>query len=132
MKDLVSNISPAVDIPPALRNSNTATNGQGTDVSGFNGVSVQFVSGTLTDGSLACKVQESSDNSTYTDVANSDIVGGSNAQALAATDDNAVKEIGYIGKLQYVRGVMTQSGATTGGTYGSVVQRGFPIKAPTT
>lgn len=131
MKDLVNNISPAVDVPVLLRNGNAATNGGGVDVSGFNGVSVQFVSGTLTDGSIACKVQESDDNSVFTDVAAADIIGGTNLQTLAATDDNAVKELGYLGKKQYLRGVMTQSGATTGGTYGSVIQRGFPIKAPT-
>lgn len=134
MKDLVSQVSPAVDVPALIRNGNAATNGAGVDLQGFNGATVQFHSGTLTDGSLACKVQEA-DDSAFTvnagDVAAADIVGGVNLQTLAATDDNAVKELGYIGKRRFIRGVMTQSGATTGGTYGSVVQRGYAIKQPT-
>lgn len=135
MKDLTSEISPLVDIPAALRNGNAATNGNGVDLQGFASASVVFHSGTLTDGSLACKIQEA-DDAGFTvnagDVANTDVVGGSNAQTLASTDDNVCKEIGYIGKRRFIRGVMTQSGATTGGTYGSVVVRSDAAKQPST
>jgi hypothetical protein len=131
MKDLSSGLSAVVDVPSAaIRNGNAATNGGGADLAGFNGATVQFFSGTLTDGSVACKVQESDDNSAWADAAATDIVGGANSQTLAATDDSVVKELGYIGKKRYIRGVMTQSGATTGGFYGSLIQRGFPVKAP--
>jgi len=133
MKDLGSGLSAVVDVPSAaIRNGNAATNGAGADLQGFNGASVQFFSGALTDGSVACKVQEDdqSNFATAADVAAADIVGGVNLVTLAATDDTTVKELGYIGKKRYIRGVMTQSGATTGGFYGSLIERGYPVKAP--
>lgn len=131
MKDMSSGLVGSVDVASAaIRNGNAATNGTGADLAGYNGASVLFHSGALTDGSVACKVQESDDNSAWSDAAATDIVGGTNLQTLAATDDNTVKELGYIGKKRYIRGVMTQSGATTGGFYGSLIVRAHGIKAP--
>jgi len=132
MIDLASNHDAVVDVPALLRSGNAATNGAGANLAGFNGATVLFHSGTLTDGSIACKLQEDSDSAfgTAADVAGADIVGGVNLVTLAATDDNVVKKLGYIGKKQYIRAVMTQSGATSGGTYGSIVHRGHPVKAP--
>lgn len=135
MKDLGSDISALVDVPSAvIRNGNAATNGGtgGGDLQGFNGAVVSFVAGTITDGSVACKLQEddAAGFGTAADVAAADVVGGVNLVTLALTDDNVTKELGYIGKKRYVRGVMTQSGATTGGYYSSQLIRGFPIKSP--
>jgi len=133
MKDIGSALSAVVDVPSAvIRNGNAATNGAGADLQGFNGCLVLFHSGALTDGSVACKLQEddASNWSTVADVAAADVVGGVNLVTLASSDDTAVKELGYIGKKRYVRGVMTQSGATTGGYYGSVIVRGAGIKQP--
>ncbi len=133
MKDIGSGLSAAVDVPSAaIRNGNAATNGDGADLAGFNGAVVAFYSGVITDGSVACKVQEDDQSSfaTAADVAAADIVGGTNLQTLAAADDKVVKELGYIGKKRYIRGVMTQSGATTGGFYGSLIVRGAAIKQP--
>lgn len=131
MKDLGSELSYGIDVASAaIRNGNAATNGAGVDLLGYNGATVAFCSGALTDGSVACKIQESDDNSSYTDVAAADVVGGTNLVTLAATEDSSVEDITYIGKKRYIRGVMTQSGATTGGFYHSIVIRGFPIKSP--
>lgn len=131
MKDMSSGLNGLVSVPSAaIRNGNAATNGTGAALAGYNGAMGQFFSGTLTDGSVAGKLQESDDDSSYSDVAAADVVGGTNLVTLAATDDNLVKELGYIGKKPYIRGVMTQSGATTGGYYGCNILRGFPIKAP--
>lgn len=131
MKDLGSGISITPDVPSAaIRNGNAATNGAGADLQGFNGAAVAFVSATLTDGSVACKLQESDDNSAWNDVAAADVVGGVNLATLAAADDNIARKLGYIGKKRFLRGVMTQSGATTGGFYTSVVIRGHAIKQP--
>lgn len=132
MRDIGSSINAAVDVPPLVRTGNAATNGAGVDMAGYNAVTFLFITGTMTDSSLVCKIQED-DASNFggaTDVAAADVVGGSNSQSFAATDDNVVKELTYIGKKRYVRGVMTQAGATSGGTYGSVAVRGAPLKAP--
>ena len=131
MKDLASMLAQAVDIPTLLRNANAVVNGAGADLAGFNGASVQFTVGAWTDGSLACKIQDSPDNSVWTDVVASQTIGGAagaNLQTIAAA--NTVKEIGYMGSKRYLRGVITQSGATTGATYGSNLQLGYGTKPP--
>lgn len=135
MKDMGSELNGLVDVPStAIRNGNGATNGGtgGGDLQGYNGAVVQFISGALTDGSVACKLQEddAAGFGTAADVGAADVVGGVNLVTLALTDDNVVKELAYIGKKRYVRGVMTQSAATTGGFYHSTLLRGFPIKNP--
>jgi hypothetical protein len=133
MRDLLNKLSPVVDVPALLRTGNAVTNGAGANLQGFDSAVVQFFSGALTDGSVACKIQEAtlSDYSDAVDVAAADTTEGSNAETLAAADDNVVKSIGYRGTKQFVRGVMTQSGATSGGTYGSNIIRGNPAQAPT-
>lgn len=133
MRDIGSSLLGAIDVPSAaIRAGNGATNGNGVDLQGYNGCTFLFCSGAITDGSVACKLQEddASNFSGATDVAAADVVGGANLQTLGASDDSAVKELTYIGKKRYVRGVMTQSGATTGGFYHSVAVRGAPLKAP--
>lgn len=131
MKDLVSTIAEVTDVTPLLRTANAAVNGAGADLQGFNGAVVVFFTGAYTDGSLACKIQEA-DDAAFTvnngDVAAADIVGGVNLQTIAAA--NTFKELGYIGKRRYIRGVITQSGATSGSNQGSMVIKGYAIKQP--
>lgn len=127
-KDLTHNLSVKVSVPALLRNGNAAVNGTGVDLSGYEGAVVTFFGGTLTDGSLACKIQDSDDDSSYADVAATNLIGAN--PTLAATEDNLSESQGYIGNKRYIRGVITQSGATTGGTYGASVIRGFPRHAP--
>jgi hypothetical protein len=79
--------------------------------------------GTVTDGTHAIEVQESDDNTTFTAVAASDLLGS--LPDLTASNDAQVHEVGYIGHKRYLRVVSTVSGATTGGVYGVVVQVGF-------
>ncbi|HXH37552.1 MAG TPA: hypothetical protein VNN08_02910 [Thermoanaerobaculia bacterium] len=134
MKDLTSEVAPLIDVTPLLRNGNAATNGAqgGGDLQGFNGAVVEFYMGARTDSSVACKIQEA-DDAGFTvnagDVATTDVVGGVNLQTLNASNTRA--RLGYIGKRRFLRGVMTQSGATTGATYGSELVRGFAVKQPT-
>lgn len=133
MRDIGSSLIGAVDVPSAaIRTGNSATNGAGVDLQGYNGCTFFFCSGAITDGTVACKLQEADDSgfSGAADVAGADVVGGTNLQSFAATDDNVVKELTYIGKKRYVRGVMTGAGQTTGGFYHSVAVRGAPLKAP--
>jgi hypothetical protein len=77
---------------------------------------VIFSSGTLTDGTYACKLQESDDDvdGDYTDVAANHLL-GANPTFLAA-DDNKVKNVGYLGGKRWLRAVITSTGVTTGGT----------------
>lgn len=85
-------------------------------------------SGTITDGSHAVTLQESDDNSSWSTVAAADLQGS--APTVSSTDDDALFELGYKGSKRYLRAVVTTSGATTGGTLGAVILRGFPRRQP--
>lgn len=78
-----------------------ALEGAGVDVLGKNAV-VYLVSGTNgTGATVDCKIQESDDNSTYTDW-----TGGAFTQVTTA-NDNATQEKEYTGTKQYIRVVCT-------------------------
>lgn len=123
MKDLKNNLTVAQSLAPAAR---TATeNGTGADLAGYEGVVVVFDVGTITDGTHTPSVQESNDNTTFTDVAVSDLIG-----TLSNLASNTVQTIGYVGTKRYIRAVSTVAGATTGGVYSATVVRGLPRRAP--
>jgi len=84
--------------------------------------------GTITDGSHAVILQESDDNSAWSTVAAADLQGS--APTIASTDDDAIFELGYRGSKRYLRASVTTSGATTGGTFGATILRGFPRRTP--
>lgn len=110
-------------LAPAAR---TATvNGTGVDLANRDAATVVFQVGTITDGTHTPKVQESADNSSFTDVAAADLVG-----TLAALASNVNQKVGYIGTKQYIRAVSTVAGASTGGVYGAIVIRGASKKKP--
>ena len=110
-------------LAPAAR---TATaNGTGVDLQNFHSATIAFVVGTITDGTHTPTIQESSDNSTFTDVAAGDLIG-----TLAALATNTNQRVGYKGSLRYIRAVSTVAGATTGGVYSAVVLRGDARKKP--
>jgi photosystem II stability/assembly factor-like uncharacterized protein len=86
------------------------------------------VAGAITDGSHAITLEESDDGSAWATVAADDLQG--TAPTLTGTDDDAVSEVGYVGSKRYLRAVAATSGATSGGTFGAVILRGFPRRQP--
>ncbi|MEV8043562.1 hypothetical protein AB0P02_06875 [Streptomyces griseoluteus] len=84
--------------------------------------------GTITDGSHAITLQESDNGSAWSTVGSTDLQG--TAPTIAATDDDAVFELGYVGAKRYLRAVVVTSGATTGGTLGATILRAFPRRTP--
>ncbi len=123
MRDMKNNVDAVTSINPAAQ---TATiNGAGVDLRGFDSAMAVFHPGTMTDGTHTPKIQESDDDSTYTDVASADQQG-----TLAALASNTVQRAGYIGSKRYIRAVSTVAGATAGGVYGALVLRGSPHIAP--
>ena len=97
---------------PAARNA--SANGTGVDTANYGMAMAVVQFGTWTDGTHTPKLQESSDNSTFTDVAATDQDGTFTAISAAPTLTNQIQRVGYIGKLRYIRVVMTVAGATTG------------------
>lgn len=122
-KDLKNDLTLATSLAPAAR---TATaNGTGVDLKGYDGATVEFIVGTITDGTHTPKIQESDDNTTFADVAAADQQG---ALSNLATSTN--QRVGYLGSKRYIRAVSTVSGTTTGGVYAAVVLRGYPRTLP--
>lgn len=117
-KDINKDLATATSLAPAAR---TATaNGTGVDLQGYGAAMVVWNVGAITDGTHTPKLQESDDNSTFTDVAAGDLSG--TAVALVASTN---QEIGYTGRARYLRAVITVTGSpSTGGVYSALVVRG--------
>lgn len=129
LKNIMRNILVKLSVAPALRVNGT-TNGTGVDLRGFDAAAISVAFGAYTDGTHTPSVQHSSDGSTYTNVAASDLDGAFTA-VNAVGGANTVQTVGYIGALRYVRVVMTVSGATTGAASTAFVVAGYPRQMPT-
>jgi hypothetical protein len=90
----------------------STTNGNSIDLQGVVANTINFVPGTWTDGTHTPKLQDSPDNSTWTDVTAANQVG--TLAAITSSGSAVVQQVSYIGPQRYVRPVVTVSGATTG------------------
>lgn len=125
--DLESAISSALSFNPAAR---TATaNGTGVDLQNFMAAAVIVSIGAITDGTHTLKLQDSPDNSTFTDVAAANLSGSFTALTSGSTA-GTTQEVSYLGNQRYIRAVTTVAGATTGGVYSVVVIRAYPRTQP--
>lgn len=122
MQDLKNNVDVVKSIDPATHNSNQT--GAGVDLQGYESSMAVVHSGTVTDGTHTPKMQESDDDSVYTDVATADLEG-----TFANIGADAVQRVGYKGGKRYIR-VFVSSSGTTGAVYGAAVLRGHPHHAP--
>lgn len=127
MKDIYSALNFAQSLAPAARTA--SANGTGVDLRGYNSALVVIDSGAYTDGTHTPKLQESDDNSSFSDVAAGDLNGSFTAIA-ASGQQNQLFKVGYKGVKRYVRVVMTVAGATTGAIYGAAIIRGHSHDAP--
>ncbi|MBP2583393.1 hypothetical protein J3A78_003871 [Streptomyces sp. PvR006] len=132
MRPSLYNIARAkITLAQATRTNGTAT---GTTVDMHENLDasrsalIVVFTGTMTDGSVAVTLEESSDNSSWSTVAAPDLQGA--APTIASTDDDKVFELGYVGSKRYLRVKAVTTGATSGGTFGAVIVRGFPRRQP--
>lgn len=96
----------------------SSTNGTGVDTRGFEEALVILHAGTWTDGTHTVKVQESTDNSTFSDVSGAAFT----AVSSAATDDDVwVGRLNLRNRDRYIRLVNTVASATTGAVLGAEV-----------
>lgn len=123
VRDIHNQISVLNSLTPAARTA--SANGSGVDLTGYRAAAVVFTVGTITDGTHTPKIQESDDNSSFSDVAAADQSG-----TLAALATGVNQEVSYLGTKRYIRAVSTVAGATTGGVYGAQVIRGKPLTTP--
>jgi len=118
-----------------------AANGDATaDLKGYEGAIILVSSGTITDGTAwVFELKESSDNSSFTAVADADLAaGGSTAGDLEptftlASDDNKDRWFEYRGSKRYLRIDLTSvtGSPSTGGIFSGIVLRVRPHHAPT-
>ncbi|MDX0897439.1 hypothetical protein GOD90_10595 [Sinorhizobium medicae] len=123
-RDLYNNISAVSSIVPAVQTA-TAT-GTGVDGRGFQSVTYVVNTGAIAGaGNFTPKMQESDDNSAWSDVAAADLL-GSFPSALAAS--TAIR-VGYKGSKRYTRAVLTLNSGTSIAA-GAVAILGHPELAP--
>lgn len=120
-RDLTNNIDTAASLPPAVYTATTT--GAGVDLQGCDSAAVVVHTGAYTDGSHVVTLEESDDNSVFTDVADADIE-GTEPTIDAAGDANGTFQFGYTGTSRYVRVITTASGTTSGAAYGASVVKG--------
>lgn len=123
--DLDNDISIATSLTTQAART-TSANGTGVDLSGFRAAAVFFMVGAITDGTHTPKLQESDDNSSFSDVAAADQDG-----TLAALTANTNQKVSYKGRKRYIRAVVTVTGSpSTGGFYTATVIRGGARSLP--
>ena len=139
MKDLSNNISPAVSLAAATRTA--AANGSGVDLQGYESATVLVDVGAEGDTISSpvyfeVSLEESDDDSTYTDVAQASIVDGTIASGgiflkldgtANGNPDSAggIFRVGYVGNSRYIRVVLAKTGTHSNGTpLGAMVVRG--------
>jgi hypothetical protein len=123
-RDIRSENDFAIAFAPAVHSSTVAV--AGVDLQGYEGAEAVIQVGTVTDGTHTPKLQESDDNSTWTDVAAANLNG-----AFVALASNTVQRVGYIGSKRYIGIVVTVTGSpATGAAYGGTIHRAQPWNAP--
>ena len=120
MRDLYHNVLSTQVLNPAV--STTTKTSSAIDLQGHNSLSVLFSigqSGDTLSGSVfwTLKLQHSDDDSSYADLAASDVSTGSTTIVVNSMSlDETVYGIGYIGNKRYLKGVATPTGTHTVGT----------------
>ena len=127
MRDIKNNVDAVETIGPA--NHTVSINGAGVDLRDFDSAMVvfhgnngDFVTG---DESYTPKLQDSPDDSVWTDVAAADLEGS--FSDLRTTE---VQRVGYKANQRYIRGVLTLAGTTPIIDANALIMRGHPHQAP--
>lgn len=140
MKDLSNSISPAISLASAVSGSGART-GTGVDLQGYESATVLVdvgAEGDTLSGSVHFEIslEESDDNSTFTDVAQAGIIDGtiSSGGIFLKLDGTTggdpdttggIFRVGYVGGKRYIRVVLAKTGTHSNGTpLGAMVIRG--------
>ena len=128
-RELYSTTAPVVALNTSAISSDTTTNGVIIDTAGYESILFVIQSGTLADGTYTPLIQEGNDSglSDAASVADGDLTNTEASVAFAATDDNAVKSIAYVGDKRYVRLNIVSASTSSGGTLGAVAVKGNPL-----
>lgn len=130
MKDISKNLLAVISIDPQTIATDTATNGVGVDVRGYDGAMVVYQSNdAITDGDFALSLEESDSlGSGYTAVDSTEQEGS--LVDFTSTNEGS-QQIGYKGNKRYIRPVITSTNTSSGGILMATVIAGLPKAAPT-
>jgi hypothetical protein len=126
--DMASRVSAAQTLAPSAASSDQT--GDTVDLAGFDSAAVLIDVGAHTDGTHDFTVEESDDDSTWSDVASDDLIGSTPTIDGASGNANQTHEVGYVGSSRYLRVSTSTSGTTDGAVYGATVVRGAARKQP--
>ena len=130
-KDMFSQVRPFVAIDIDTIATNVTTTGDIIDTQGFESVTLGLIVGTTTDGDYTLQLKDSADGTTFTVVADADLLGTEAAASFTAdTDDDKITKLGYIGIKRYVRAEIVSASTTTGSVIGAWGVLGDPKSGP--
>jgi len=109
-QDLDNRTRSFISLAPISVTSNTTRNGTGVDCNGVVSVTFVLTAGGVTDGTYTQHIEESDDNSTWTDVDSGRLTGS--LTALSA--GNLIDKVGVHPTMRYVRVVSVSTGTTSG------------------
>ena len=130
-KDLHSNVKTLIALAVQDITANTTTVGAIIDTLGFESLEYSAMSGTITDGAFAFKLEDGDDSglSDAADVPAANILGV--LTGFVAADDDSVLRVGSISKKRYQRMSLVSTSTTTGGTnFAAQAVLGHPKTAP--
>lgn len=131
MKDQYNRQLCAASINVASRTA--SVNGSGVDLQGYEAATAIVNVGAWAgnQGTWAIKLQDSTDNSTFTDVAAGYLVGDNPTMSgYINRAGGAGLEQGYTGGNRYLRAVATLTGGGTGCVFGVIIVRGLKRHGP--
>lgn len=129
-------IAPVQLSAPAARTTTVTSSkfdreAQDTLAAPYEALEILLETGAWTDGTFTPKLQESSDDSTYTDVAAANQLGTFTAISSSA-GQNSIQRVAYVGTKRYVKCVVTVTGSpATGMVMGITGIGGYPRNLPT-
>jgi hypothetical protein len=126
-RDLKSNIDVAHSLAPTVGTGSRT--GTGVDILGYDGAVCVVHFGAYTDGTHTAKLQDSSDNTTFSDVSSSNLL-GSFTGISATGSSNTTQRVGYIGGARYVRAFITASASTVIAGSAATIVRGLANRQP--
>ena len=127
--DLHDNCEVANALDSQTISTDTTTNGEIIDTLGFHGLEFILKAGAVADGAYTVTL-EHGDDAALADAAAVDAADVLGSIAVADTDDNAAKRIGYIGKKRYVRMNVVSTSTSSGGAFDGVAVKFSPRHAP--
>ena len=129
MREIHNSIITTNSLNPAART--TSANGSSADLQGYEGAEIIVTAGLWTDGTHVFTLEESTNDSSFTDVATAEII-GTEPTIDAGAEDNMTYRFGYVGDARYIRVVQTITGSPgTGLISGAVIVRTMDRNAPT-